>query len=314
MENKLKKLLDNRNQKITFRSFLGLSGQRRTVCPVYDKSTYWYKGVEPITDEMKKSGKLYCDPTDLNNPTSTFHLCHKTKKGQDCTLDLSKERDYLIAKWLFESYDDIIAISNRPGQHKPTQLFYVYNEALELKEDEKNYESRFAATDIVRNLSPDELMTYARLLGYRMEKKKPNEVRIFLYKMIDDTKNGLDIAKQIKDISNEFGDGFADLKMWAYEKIDNNIIVKRSDNSYWYGEHKLGFDFMDLVNNLRRKSMADLIVKMDNDLEEKERMHPSQVVSYRRPAEKTLEEEDVVVVDPQAKTKTTVKRTTRKKQ
>jgi hypothetical protein len=242
-------LLSKREGVIEIRSIMTPNHTRRVV-PRYDKAIAWYKGVDRISKDLMESGKPYVDPANPNNPLSSIILKHNMK------FDLSNETDYLIFKWLSET--DALAMSREECETGGSimQTFYVYNKFIETKKTASKFQIKDDAIISLNKLTPDELYQTSRLMGFKMEKNEPDEVRLFIRELFEDSKKGFEAAKLFLSVIH---DNNRSIKILAHKLLDKSVISTNSKGEYKYKEHFIGFSFDALVAWMYAPENQDLL-------------------------------------------------------
>ena len=244
-----KELLSKREGVVEVKSIMTPNHTRRVV-PRYDKAIAWYKGVDRISKELIESGEPYVDPSNPENPLASVVLKHNMK------FDLSNNTDYLIFKWLCET--EALAMSREECEKGGNlfQTFYVYNKVVETKKTASKFQIKDDAIINLSKLTPDELYQTARLMGYKMDKNEPDEVRIFIRELFEDSKKGYEAAKHFLSVIHDTN---RDVKILAHKLLDKSIITTNSKGEYKFKEHFIGFSFDALVSWLQSSENQDLV-------------------------------------------------------
>jgi len=229
-EKKVLDILSNKSGLVEFRSYHGNTTHQRKVKPMIDKATGWYKGVERLSEEQKKStSNPFVDPEDENNLLSSVRLKHKD------TYDLSVEKDRLILSWLLRC-ERTVALDRVSGINDPKITFYVHNHLIEVSTRTNNFLIKDKAAQTLMNLSSDDLYKVCRLLNYSISNSEPNEVRLFIREQFEDPKKG---AKNADKFLKVLEDREADVKDFILRAVKMGIIVTKnfghSEVHYYYG-------------------------------------------------------------------------------
>lgn len=234
-------LLRNKAGVIEVRSYTGHSGHKRLFAPVWDDGLMWYKGVKHIDDNMRKGTEPFVDPDDRNNSLSRITL------SQGDRFDLANPIDRLKLTWLLEC-EYGLALSYEEGKDNTQQTFYVYNEEVETQKRVDKMQYRNQALTLLNAIPSENLVNIARLLGFKMRNKSPEEIRIFLDDSLISKANSLEFAKKFIQVVNDKANP---LKLFAYKAIDRGIIKLNSKGEYRHENEYIGMSFDSVISWLR---------------------------------------------------------------
>jgi len=248
-------ILKNTSGYVEFRSYFGLSTHKRTLRPIHNGAG-WYKGVPIITDEIRKSGKVYVNPQDNSNILSQVTLKHGDR------YDLSSETDRMILEWLLE-HTHAINLGQSDGVKRSTQTFYIYNKEVDINSRAKQIEIKDTAIMELRNLTQDNLYVVARLLGFRFSNLEPEEVRMTLRDLFDDKIKGVENAKKFL---NAINDKQKEIKSFIHKAIDQSIIKHSDRGEYKFKDYFIGTSFESVVAWVKNVENKDLVMQIREEL------------------------------------------------
>lgn len=226
----VKSILSQTSGTLEVRCFFDKSGHSRIVTPKKDKATRWYRGVDKLSDEEKRTTiKPYVDPEDSTNHLASVKLEH----GK--TFDLGVEEDRLVLKWLFEC-DRTLAMTREEGLNDPKVTFYVHNEIVEIAKREQYFRIKDMAIEQLRDLSDEALTKIMRLMNYDLINKSKSEMRLLMREELDSPKYGAKVAEQLL---NHLNDRNLNVKDFIVRAQVARLIIRRdigSRTEFYYGD------------------------------------------------------------------------------
>jgi hypothetical protein len=254
-----KAILANETGYIEVRSYHGRSTHKRRAVPKYDPATRWYKGVLKLSEEDKKTTReAFVDPDDVENPLGRVELEHMKQ------FDFTNKNDKLIINWLVEC-DNIVALSYEEGLNNPFQTFYIFNKETDTANRTSKLEMKDTAIAELRKLNQDTLAQISRLMGYRMDKAAPDEIRLFIRELFEDKDKGYKSAEKFLEVVH---DKNKDVKLFAHKAVDKGIVKKTDKGQYLFGEIFLGSSFHQYVSSLLDSNKQDIALAIKEELGE----------------------------------------------
>lgn len=204
-----------------------------------------YLGVEPLSDVQKQERSYF----------ATGDSIYELKDG--ATFDLDNPMDEMTWNWV--KHCDVVATTKEDCQGKPDAQFYIEQEGLEAAKTVKLAVRKAEAYQLVSEDSIDMLAQRSGLLGVDMEGQPTQEIRAFLFGMIETNLDGVLRAYKDKDIK---------LKIFLARAIKNGVISHDSITGYYeYGNVFLGTTETSVISTLRNKENKDMAEQIYAELE-----------------------------------------------
>lgn len=215
---------------------------KTTLQPVRDELG-WYKGVERLSDDQKKSRIHWVEPE------TKFQI----KDGT--TFDLNDAVQKLNWEWV--KHAPCIAMSQEECQFTPGAEFYVY---LENKEAEKSVSKRELKLKAMQLVMDDNSANYnmrVKLLGINMDGESPIVLKDYLLEQAERESAKVIAIYESHDVSARI------LLMKAKEK---NIIAIGTGGIYRYGNNVLGMTENSAVNWLTDRGNKHLVEVLEQEV------------------------------------------------
>lgn len=234
-----KELLGLESGTIEFRSYLKLRTNSRYTAPINPKMTVypkkdrirnWYKGVEQLTEEEKKSTLVYVNPRDKDNPLSYYELEH----GK--TMDLSIPENKLILNWLLEC-DNALALTYDESKNSKVVRFYIHNEKIENKNRRDRINTIDSAVEELKRLAGPVVREISLLLGFNRPNTDDETLWYDLRDWLNDPSKAYDNSKKFLSTIN---DPQRKVKHLLLNAIRQGIITINREGHYMWEDSFLG--------------------------------------------------------------------------
>ena len=215
---------------------------KTTVQPVRD-STGWYKGVERLSEDQKKSRTHWAEPE------SKYVL----KDGT--TFDLAKEDMRITWEWVrhspcvCETYEEV--------QMTPGAEFYVYREGQEAEKSLSRKELKFRAQELVMKDNSSNYPLRTKLLGVNMDAEHLNVLKDYLLGEAEKEPQRVISIYESHDLS---------FRLLLLKAMDKNIIqIDSQSGIYTYGNTVLGMTEDSAIHWMQDSSNKNLVTLLEQE-------------------------------------------------
>jgi hypothetical protein len=218
---------------------------KTTVQPVKDPLTGWYRGVERLSDEDKRSKKFWAEPN------SKFIL----KEGT--TFDLTREEHRIIWEWV--KFQPCLASSFEEAQTRPEAEFYIHIRGQEAQKRVVGKKLKAKAAQLILADNPSNYTLRAKLLSVNMDGEPDNNIILdFLLDMAE---------KAAPRVIKVYEDKLVSLRMLLINATEKGIVQIEASGAYRYGNIILGMSedtAIDWLANEENKNTVQLLEKEVN--------------------------------------------------
>jgi hypothetical protein len=214
-------------------------GGKTTVQPVRDPLSGWYKGVQRLSENDKRSLNVWADPD------TKFTL----KEG--VVLDLNKEEHRVIWNWV--KFQPCLAMSYDECQQRPEAEFYVHLQHKEALESVSRKKLKFQAMKYITEDNSSNYPLRVKLLGINMDGEDPVVIEDFLLERAD---------VEPERIIKLYVDKFLSLRMLLINAIAKRKVIIEPSGAYRYGNMFLGMteeSALDWLSSPENKSVQRLL-------------------------------------------------------
>lgn len=215
---------------------------KTTVQPVKD-GTGWYKGVERLSEDQKKSRTHWAEPT------SKYVL----KDGT--TFDLSDEA--MRITWAWVKHSPCIALTYEEVQFTPGTEFFIHVDGEEAQKSVTRKETKYKAARLIMEDNAANYPLRAKLLGVNMD----NEVAIVLKEYL------LDQADTVPEkVISIYESHDLSYRLLLLKAMDKDIIKRDAQSGiYTYGNTVLGMTEDTAVAWMQDKNNRSLVELMEKE-------------------------------------------------
>lgn len=250
-------LLKKKTGILEFRSYHGKTTHKRKIYPKVDRTTGWYLGVEKIDQSMRDGKNAYVDPEDPNNTLGSYEIEHLKR------LDLAIPENRLILKWLLECANSL-ALTYEEGKNNPKVTFYVYNKETDTQKRVSKLELKDQAISELSKIASGDLPMIARLLGYKMDKKTPDDIRLFIRELFEQN----NWYGSVKNFIEKLNDPDKAVKTFLLRCMDRGVVKKSDRDEYTWREQFMGASFSSTLAWLLDPKNRDLVGEIQMEMGE----------------------------------------------
>jgi hypothetical protein len=226
-------------KKITFRSVLGKTQGKLTLCPGRSKITKRLIGVKVLSeDERRVSSYVVTEDTEV-----------VVYDGYE--LDMEDHIDKTNWQWMKHLPELVATLEDSYGA--PTALFYVenLNKDTEIRITERSFKTK--AFGYLQEASQSKRVEVCRILGTDASTMSPIEIEDYLGEMADSAS---------KKLVNAFEDKLIKVKLFLYALLDKRIINVDADGVYSWGSHILGVNEKSALEWLQLRDNSQYIKRL----------------------------------------------------
>ena len=217
---------------------------KTTVQPVRD-GTGWYKGVERLSEDDKKSRTHWAEPTSK----------YVIKDG--VIFDLNDEAQRMT--WAWVKYSPCICETYEEVQFTPGAEFWVHHEGEEAQKSVVRKEIKYKALKLVMDDNAANYPLRTKLLGVNMDNESAVVLKEYLLGAAENTPEKITAIYESHDLS---------FRLLFLKALDRNLIHKDPGSGiYTYGNTVLGMTEASAIawmQDKQNKALVDMLEKESN--------------------------------------------------
>lgn len=249
--------MENVNERkpiITLKNTFGHKDSKSTCYPVRDPRTGWYKGIEKLSEEEKKTRKYWIDPESAPKEAPVKEVITHNKQ-----YDLNDPLQEMT--WAWVQFHGTIAENIEQAQ-KSKAYFYVDNKDIEDKKALDADDLLLEALTMIKEDRDENLAGRARVLGYNMEGESPAALRRFLNKKAKD-------KSTVHKLYDAYTSDSMAVRLLFYKAVDKGTITQ-VNGIFMFGTSPLGPSEESVIDYLLKPGNRELIVLIEQSVNPKE--------------------------------------------
>jgi hypothetical protein len=246
--------MENVNERkpiITLKNTFGHKDSRSTCYPVRDPRTGWYKGIEKLSEEEKKTVKFWIDPETAPKEAPVKEVITHNKQ-----YDLNDPMQAMT--WAWVQHHGTIAENIEQAQ-KSKAYFYVDNKDIEDKKAVDADDLLLEALTMIKEDRDENLAGRARVLGFNMEGESPTALRRFLNKKAKS-------KATIQQVYDAYTANSMAVQLLFYKAVDKDVITQ-VNGIFMFGTAPLGPSEESVVKYLLGPGNTELVVQIEQAID-----------------------------------------------